>query len=166
MPITQEGEAALDITNLGYFSGYFYSSTVSAMGALIHAAHVHGRHPTRGLGQEVIYMMTCSTLSNPEDMKLLLRGAITLITTANQAEDEYAALQFFLAPGEQGTPGAYLLLGLSPGSRYHMCLRDILLIQPDSGADSSTGPQPLHPPPVLANPDGVSLEGQWDTHTP
>jgi hypothetical protein len=112
-------------------------------------------------------MMTCSTLANPEDMKPLLRDAMTLITPANdQAEDEYAALQLCLALREQGALGAYLLLGLSPASRYHMCLRNILLVQPESSADSSTGPQPWHPPPFLANPDGVLLEGQWDTHTP
>ena len=55
-------------------------------------------------------------------------------------EDEYASLKICMAPREPGTLGAYLLLGLSPGSRYHMCLRDILLIQPHSSADSSTGP--------------------------
>jgi hypothetical protein len=111
-------------------------------------------------------MMTCSTLSNPEDMKPLLRDAITLITPSDQAEDEYAALQLCLALGEHGAPGAYLLLGLSPGSKYHMCLRYILLVQPNSSADSSAGPQPWYPSPFLVNPDGVSLEGQWDTHTP
>ena len=110
--------------------------------------------------------MTCSALSNPEDMKPLLRDAIALITPDDQAEDEYAALQLCLAPGEHGTPRANLLLGLSPGSRYHTCLRDVLLVQPDSAADSSTGPQARHPAPFLANPDGVSLEGPWDTHTP
>ena len=68
MPIPQEGEAALGITNLGCCSRYFYSSTFYARGAQIHVAHVNGRHPTHGLGQEVIYMLTCSTLSNPEDM--------------------------------------------------------------------------------------------------
>jgi hypothetical protein len=73
---------------------------------------------------------------------------------------------FCLAPGEQGTPGVYLLIGLSPGSKYHMCLRDILLVQPDSAANSSTGPQAWYPPPFMANPDGVSLAGPWDTHTP
>ena len=31
------------------------------MGANIIVAHVNGRHPTKGLGQEVIYLMTCIT---------------------------------------------------------------------------------------------------------
>ena len=89
-------------------------------------------------------MMTCITLSNPEDMKPLLRDVIKVITPPDLEEKEYAALQFCMATGEPGTPWAYLLLGLSPGSRYHMRLRDILLVQPDSAADSSTGPQALH----------------------
>jgi len=84
--------------------------------------------------------MTIITLSNPEDMKLFIRDAIHINTPPEMAEDEYVALQLCLAPGEPGTPGAYLLLGLSSGSRYHMCLRDILLVQPDSATDSSTGP--------------------------
>ncbi len=72
MPIPKEGEAALGITILGCCSWYSYSGTICALGAHMHAAHVNGRHPTSWLGQEVIYMMTCSTLSNPEDMKPLL----------------------------------------------------------------------------------------------
>jgi hypothetical protein len=86
-------------------------------------------------------MITCITLSNPEDMKPLIRDAMKIITPPEMAEDEYAALQFCLAQGEPCTPGAYMFLGLSPGSRYHVCLiRDILLVQPDSAADSYTGP--------------------------
>ena len=47
-----------------------------------------------------------------------------------------------------------------------MCLRDILLVYPDSAADSHTGLHAWHPPPFLANPDEVSLVVPWDTHTP
>ena len=128
MPIPQEGKATLGITNLGCCSGYSYSGIVYAMRTQIHDAHVNGRHPTQGLGQEVIYMITCIALSNPEDMKPLLRDAIKLITPPELESEEYAALQFCLAPGEPGTPWTYMLLGLSPFSRYHMCLRDILLV--------------------------------------
>jgi len=88
----QEGEAALGITNTGCISWYSYFGTLCALGAHIHAAHINGRHPTHGPGQEVIYMMPCYTLSNPEDMKPLLRHAIALITPANPVEDEYATL--------------------------------------------------------------------------
>ena len=91
--------------------------------------------------------MACITLSNPEDMKLLLRDAIKVITPPELEEDEYASLEFCLAPREPGTPGVYLLLGLSPGSRYHMCLHGILLVHPDSATYSSTGSQARHPLP-------------------
>jgi hypothetical protein len=84
------------------------------MGSNINVAHVNGRHPTRGLGQEVIYRMTCITLSNPEDMKHLLRDAIKVITPFELEEDEYAVLKFCLVPEEPGTIGTYLLMGLSP----------------------------------------------------
>jgi hypothetical protein len=95
--------------------------------------------------KEVIYLMTCITLSNPENMKPLLRTAIKVITPLKLEEDEYAAHKFCLVLGEPGTTGAYMLPGLSPGSRYHMCLRDILLVKPDSAADSSVGPKPCTP---------------------
>jgi hypothetical protein len=75
-------------------------------------------------------------------------------------------MQLCLALGEPGTPRAYLLIGLPPGSRYDMCLRDILLTQPDSASDSSIGPQAWHPHPFVTNHDGFLLEGPWDTHAP
>ena len=96
-------------------------------------------------------------------MTPLLRHVIKVITSSDLVEEEYAALQLCLTLGEPGTPRAYLLIGLSPGSRYHMCLRDILLVQPDSAADSSSGLHAWHPPPLMANPHEVSLEDPWDT---
>jgi len=84
-------------------------------------------------------MMTCSPLSHPEDLKPLIKTAIHLVTAAEDAEDEYAALHFCLVPGELGI-GSYLLLGLDPGSIPHMRLRDIMLVQPDSSQDSTAGP--------------------------
>ncbi len=77
------------------------------------------------MGQEFIYLMTCSTLTSPEDLNPLLRKAINLITPKGEVELEYAALKFSLLTGELGTPGVYLLLGLSPGSEYHMRLMDM-----------------------------------------
>ena len=54
-----------------------------------------------------------------------------MITSLDDAEDEYAYMRFCLAPGDLGI-GSYLLLGLSLGSIPHMHLRDILLVQLDS----------------------------------
>ena len=85
----------------------------------------------------------------PQTLKL--KTAIPIVTSAEEAEDEYAAMHFCLAPGELGI-GSYLLLGLDPGSIPHMRLRDILLVQPDSFQDSTTGPQAWYPPPFMGNP--------------
>ena len=110
-------------------------------------------------------MMTCSPLSHPEDLKPLIKTAIHLVTADEDAEDEYAALHFYLAPGELGI-GSYLLLGLDPGSIPHMRMRDILLVQPDSRQDSTAGPQAWYPPPFLANPNQASRAGAEDATTP
>jgi len=84
--------------------------------------------------------MTRIIITNPEDMKPLLRTAIKVITPPKLKEDEYAALKLCMALGEPGTTREYMLLGLSLSSRYHMCLRDILFVHPYSVADSSAGP--------------------------
>ena len=84
-------------------------------------------------------MMTCIPLSHPEDLKPLIKTVIQMLTSPEDTEDEYASLSFCLAPGELGV-GSYLLMGLSPGSIPHMRLRDILLVQPDSPQDSTSGP--------------------------
>ena len=65
------------------------------------------------MGYEVIYMMTCSPLSHPEDLKPLIKSAIQIVTSLEDVEDEYSSLRFCLAPSELGI-GSYLLLGLSP----------------------------------------------------
>ena len=91
------------------------------------------------MGQEVIYMMTCSPLSHPEDLKPLIKTAIQVVTSPEDVEDEYSSLRFCLAPCEMGT-GSYLLLGLSPGSIPHMRLKDILIVQLGSSQNSTAGP--------------------------
>ena len=47
-----------------------------------------------------------------------------------------------------------------------MRLLDILMAQPDSALDSTSGPQPWHPPPFLANPDQTTLNVSEDAATP
>jgi hypothetical protein len=81
-----------------------------------------------GIGQKVIHIMTCISLPNPEDLKVLVKEAIYVVPPPEEADSEYAALRLCVVPGEQGSHGSYLLLGPSPGSRYHICLRGIFLI--------------------------------------
>ncbi len=94
------------------------------------------------MGQELIYLMTCSPLSHPEDLKPMIYAAIKAITPPEEFEVDYASLKFSLANGELGTSGDYMLMGLSPDVRSLMRLRDVLLVQPDSSADATTSPQP------------------------
>ena len=130
----------MGIAHLDCCSGASFSGTVCAKGITpVHAAHVKSRQPGAGLGQHVIYMMTCSPLPRPEDLKPLIKTAIQIVTSPEDVDSEYAAIAFCVALGEQGG-GAYLLLGLSPGSLPHMKLRDILLAQPDSSQDTTAGP--------------------------
>jgi hypothetical protein len=158
----QEGELSLGIAHIDYCTGHFFSGTVNVVGSSpVNASHVDGRRPGQGTDQVVIYMMTCSPISHPEDLKPLLKTAIHIVTSAEDAEDEYAALCFCLAPGELGI-GSYLLLGLEPGSVPHMRLRNILLVQPDS----TTGPHAWYPPPFLANPNQASRTCAKATTTP
>ncbi len=122
----------MGIAHVDCCSGHSYSGTMNAMGSSpVHDSHVNGRQPGHGTGQEVIYMMTCIPLSHQEDLKPLLKTAIQMVTSPEDAEEEYASMRFCLAPGELGI-GSYLLLGLSPGNSPHMRLRDILLVQTDS----------------------------------
>jgi hypothetical protein len=131
----------------------------------INAAHVNGRQPGQGLGQQVIYMMTHIPISHPENLKPLIKTVIRLLTAEDQFDDEYAGLRFCVAPSESGS-GGYLLLGLSPASGTHMRLRDILLSQPYAAKDFAYGPTPWYPPPYHANPDQASLTGAAEAHTP
>jgi hypothetical protein len=85
---------------------YSYSGNVSACGALVNASHVDGQHPVHGLGQEFIYMMTCTPLANHEDIKPLMRDAMKVVTPPKEEYGEYTAIKFCLAQGEQGTLGS------------------------------------------------------------
>ncbi len=72
-------------------------------------------------------MMTCAPLIVPEDLKLLLKKGMAKLCPPGIVPREYEALQFCLSPGEPGTHGHYLLVGLSPLSGAYMRLRDVLL---------------------------------------
>ena len=75
--------------------------------------------------------MTCTPLSPPEDLKVLIREGISKLCTPDLAHSSYVALRFFLSPRESGTTGFYLLVGLHVAFEAHMRLRDVLLCQPD-----------------------------------
>ena len=56
--------------------------------------------------------MTCSPLSAPEDLKVIIKEGIAILCTPDQVHASYEALRFFAAPGELCTPCLYLLVGL------------------------------------------------------
>jgi hypothetical protein len=56
--------------------------------------------------------MTCSPLSTPEDLKVLLKEGTSKLCNPNHVQTAYEALHFFAAPGEPGTTGFHLLVGL------------------------------------------------------
>ena len=71
--------------------------------------------------------MTCTPLSAPEDLKVLIREGITMICPPDLVNPSYEALSIFLSPGDPSTPGQHLLVGLQVLSEVHMRLRDVLL---------------------------------------
>ena len=78
----------------------------------------------------------------------------------------YETFQFLLAPGELGTNGHYLLLGLQVKSGAHMRLRDVLLAQPGYTHESPATTLPWMEPPFAA-PCGPSvLDTPQDQRTP
>jgi hypothetical protein len=94
-------------------------------------------------------MMTCSTLAYPEDIKILIREGISKLCPPGIVAREYDSIQFVLSPGELGTHGRYLLVGLSSASSAHLRLRDILLYQPDAPQKAVQLTLPWHVPPYL-----------------
>ncbi len=101
-PSPQEGDLALGIAHIDYCSGASFSGTVCAKGTTpVHAVHVNGRQPGAGLGHPVIYMMTCSPLPRPEDLKPLIRTTIHIVASPEDVDGEYATFAFCVAPGEQ-----------------------------------------------------------------
>ncbi len=78
-------------------------------------------------------MMTCTPLTAPEDLK-----------------EQYDSLRFFLFPGDSGTQGLRLLVGLHVPSEVHMRLRDILLCQPDYTPENPVTTSPWLEPAFAA----------------
>ena len=95
-------------------------------------------------------MMTCTPLSTPEDLKVLIREGITKICPPDQVKPSYETLRFFLSPGDPGTSGLHLLVGLHIRSEVHMKLRDILLCQPDYLYEGPRAISPWLEPPYAA----------------
>ena len=111
-------------------------------------------------------MMTCSTLTHPEDLKILIREGIAKLCPPSIVAREYEALQFILSPGELGTQGRYLLEGLLSSSLAHMRLKDVLLHQPDAPQDSMQMPLPRYAPPYLTPTSADVIDTPRDQRTP
>ena len=95
-------------------------------------------------------MMPCSPLTDPEDLKVLIREKITKICPPGNVLREYEALRFCLVSGEPGTQGHYLMVGLSTSSGTHMRLWNVLLYQPDFVHETMPLTLPWFEPPYLA----------------
>ena len=96
-------------------------------------------------------MMTCTPLTAPEDLKVLIREGISKLCSTELVKPSYESLRFFLSPGDPGTQGLQLLVGLQVSSEVHMRLGDVLLCQPDYLFDSR-GPSPRGWSPPLRLP--------------
>ena len=78
---------------------------------------------------------------------LLLKEGFAKLCPQGIVSREYETLQFYLSPGEPGTQGHYLPVGLSTLSGPHIRLRDVLLFKPDFFHESMPLIQPRHEPP-------------------
>jgi hypothetical protein len=78
----------------------------------------------------------------------------------------YEALRFFAAPGEPGTTGLYLLVGLQSPCVIHMILRDVLLCQPDYIPESPVTTLLWVEPPFVAPSTPSSLSIPLKQRTP
>ena len=130
-------------------------------------------HPSLDDGQQnVIWMMTCAPLTFPEDFKLLLKEGLAKLCPPGIVPREYEAKQFCLSPGEPGTQGHYLMVGMSTLSGAHMRLWDVLLFQPAS-FKRPRGPYVVHlevhlwhEPPFMAPSTPDTLDTPRDQRTP
>jgi hypothetical protein len=57
-------------------------------------------------------MLTCNPLTAPEDLKVLIREGIAKLYPTKLVKPSYEALRFFLSPGDPGTQGLHMLVGL------------------------------------------------------
>ncbi len=124
-------------------------------------------HPSLDSGQQiVIWMMICAPLTFPEDLKLLLKEGLAKLCPPGIVPREYEAMQFCLSPGEPGTQGHYLLVGLSILSGAHVRLRDVLLSQLDFLQEATPLVHPWHEPPLHAPFAPDTLDTPRDQRTP
>ena len=99
---------------------------------MVQVVHCNGLHPSLEPGEQTtIWLMTCTPLTFPEDLKLFLKEGLAKLCPPGIVPREYEALQICLSPGEPGTLSHYLLVGLSPLSGAHVRLRGVLIFQPD-----------------------------------
>ncbi len=110
----QAGERGLGIANLRCYEGKSYSSPLLAHPDIpIRVIHCNGRPPNLSEGDhDILYLMTCSLLSTPVYLKVIIREGISKLCPPELVPASYEALRFFSAQGEPGTTGFYLLVGL------------------------------------------------------
>ncbi len=111
-------------------------------------------------------MMTCAPLTNPEDLKVLIKEGLVKICPPALVPKEYEALPLRLVPGDTGSHGDYLAVGLSMLSDRHMCIRDIMLYQPDSIQESPQLTLPWYEPPFLPPISSDVMETPRERRTP
>jgi len=118
----QEGENTLGVAHLRVCQGRSYYGPIRLTQEItVHAVHCNGLHPSLDYGQEnVIWMMACAPLTFPEDLKLLLEEGLAKLCPPCIMSREYEAIKFCLSPGEPGTQGHYLMVGLSTLSGAHI----------------------------------------------
>jgi len=143
----------LGIVQLRACQGRSYSGPIKLTPEIsVLAKHCNGLHPSLDPGdQTIIWMMTSAPLIFPEDLKLILKeGMAKLCPIGIIVPREYEALLFCLSPREHGTPGHYLLVGMSTLSGAYMRLHDVLIFQLDFLQEAMPMVQPWHEPPFSA----------------
>ncbi len=83
---THTGERALGITKFHCCEGKSFSGPILAQpDTHVRALHCNGLHPSPPEGvQDAIYMMRCSPLSAPMDLKVLLKEGISKLYSPDQ----------------------------------------------------------------------------------
>jgi hypothetical protein len=105
-------------------------------------------------------------MTNPEDLKVLIKEGLVKICPPTLVPKEYEALQFGLVPGQPGTHSDYLAVGMFMMSDRHMCIRDIMLYQPDSIQESPQLTLPWYEPPFLPTTSSNVMEPPRERRSP
>ena len=108
----------MGLTHLNCCGGKSYSGPIPLAPKIeVNAIHCNGRHLTLlACSESTIWMMTCSTLAYLEDLKIFIREGISKLCPPGIVAREYDFIQLVLSPGELGTQGRYLLVGLFSAS--------------------------------------------------